>query len=607
VADHMKTTLPLRARIARLIGIGILAGATLTVVTADLYGNGAITGGTASWLLLLTSSIAILAAAIRAGRAALSQPLSLLLGLYCAVCVILAVVCQSPLFEWGDVEFVLAAPGDSARTFLEMGGPAALAAAIAVALLAGLAFGAPLATISREFARVGPSWRLLLIAVVSAASLAFVGTPHSRLSTYPKELLGTGDVLPAVDPTPHYAFTSGENVFIVQMESLNGLVLNGDYVIDGKPVTGDFLPGMRRLAAKGISIPYFWSHDVFTHRAQQSILCGAVRNLNPMYFDTVVPRTTACLPELFQKGGYKTVFLSNYWDGDFSKTNHFMRRIGFRDLHFADFMKPNDPASVWGFDEKTFFTRAFDYLESQYRGDEKLFVYLAISTHHAFFTRERLSDLQWFQADRATQIRRYLESARIQDESLLTFYSRLQQFTGGNAHAFFVTDHGFPLGLYGGSLPSHGATIDNYLTPFLYLPPARRAEEFALGRRIGDVSYAQSDLLPTIAELLSGKPHRNSFVPFMKRETAKRADYERCHVMVQPLVGRMIVVAREQNLYEYSAVAKRLREYRLTSHPMRQVLVSQRENVSWAEFDRLYGCDRYRPVPYTTARVRSQL
>ena len=588
------STLPLRARIARLLGLVVLAGATLIVVIGDLYGNRAITGATASWILFLAASIAIIAAALRTGRPVFVRSLSLILGLYCAACVALAGVCQLPLLEWADVEFVLAAPVDSVRTFVEMGGPAAVAAAIVVALLAALAFGVPLTTVSREID--GAPSRLLLFAILSVSTLAYVGTPHSRLSSYPKEYLAAEDILPVVDSRPIYAFTSGENVFIVQMESLNGLVVNGDYVIDGQSVTGDFLPGTRRLAPKGISIPYFWSHDILTHRAQPSILCSAVRNLHSSYFDDLVPRTTDCLPELFHRAGYRTVFLSNYWNGNFTRTSTFMKRIGFRDLHFADFMKPNDAASVWGYDEKVFFNRAFDYLESQYRRDEKLFVYLAISTHHAGFTRGRLGDLHWLGADRAQQIRQYLRSARIQDESLLTFYSRFRKFTGGNAHAFFVADHGYPLGLYDGVLPDRGATIDNYLTPFLYLPPARRAGEFALGRKIEDATFAQSDLLPTIAELLSGQPHPNSFVPFMKRHPPQHAEYEPCHVMVQPLEGRKIVIARQQNLYEYSAAMGTLREFRITSHPMRQVLVSQRENVSYAEFDQRYGCKRYRPA-----------
>ena len=589
------STLPLRARIARLVGAGVLVGATLAVALADLHGNGALTGATATWLVFLTASLAIVATAVHTGHPIVSRSLSLILGLYCAGCVTLAVARQLPILEWQDIEFVLSAPADSARTFAEMGGPAAIIAAIAVCLLAALAFGACFITVSRGFGRFAPA-HLLLFAAVLAASLVYFGAPHAQLSRYPKDYMAAGGILPVVDARPYHAFTSGENVFIVQMESLNGLVMNGDYVVDGQSVTGDFLPGTRRLASKGIAIPYFWSHDVLTYRAQPSILCGAVRNVHFFYFDDLVPRTTDCLPELFSRAGYKTLFLSNYWNGDFSGTNKFMKRIGFRDLHFADFMRTNDPASVWGFDEKTFFNRAFDYLEAEYKPDEKLFVYLAISTHHAGFTRERLGDLRWIKADQATRIRQYLQSARIQDESLLTFYSRFQKFTGGNAHAFFVADHGFPLSLYGGVLPSQGATIDNYVTPFLYLPPASRAGEFALGRKIDEAAYSQSDLLPTIAELLSGQPHPNSFVPFMKRRPPQHADYEPCHVMVQPFEGRKVIIVRQQNLYEYSAAMRTLREFRITARPMRQELVSQRENVSFAEFDQQYGCKRYRPA-----------
>jgi Sulfatase len=588
------STPPLRARVARLVAAGTLLGATLSVAVADLDGNGSIGGTTASWILFVTASMAVVAAAIRTGRPYLARTVALIIGLYSAACLALAVARQLWFLEWSDIEFVLAAPGDSARTFVEMGGAAAVTGAVAVCLLATFAFGASLATLSRGFARAGSTARLLLIAALLAAGVAYAGAPHSRLSNYPKEYLAAGGIMPVVAARPYQPFTTGENVFIVQMESVNGLAVSGDYVIDGKPVTGDFLPGTSRLAPRGISIPYLWSNDILTYRGQQSILCGAVGNLHAQYFDELVPRTTDCLPELFRRAGYRTIFLSNYWNGDFSWIDGFMKRIGFRELHYADFMQPNDPASVWGFDEKIFFDRAFDFLESHYRRDEKLFVYIAISTHHVGFTRERLSDLRWLQADHATQVRQYLQSARIQDESLLTFYSRFEKFTGGDAHAFFVADHGYPLGLYGDVLPAHGSTIDNYLAPLLYLPPTRRADEFALGRRFDRAMYAQSDLLPTIAELLSGKPHQNSFVPFMKRRPPEDPAYEPCHVMVQPMEGKTMVIARGQNLYEYSSVRRTLREYRITLNPIRQVLVSQRDNMTYADFDRTYGCDRYR-------------
>lgn len=597
--------IPLRARMAWTAGFALLAAASVFIVWADLDGNGAISAPTASWVAFLMFSIALIAAANRAGRTRLSRFTALLLGVYCVPCVTLAVVRVRPYIAWRDIEFVLAAPGDSARTFLEMSGPAGIIAAVVAVVLAALPFSASIAAVGRELERSAwPAPLLLGITLSLAATFTLIGAPHARLSKYPKEYIAAGGIMPVVAKQPRLRFTRGESVFIVQMESVNGLLMNGDYVVDGKTLTGNFLPGMQRLAPRGISIPYFWGHDILTHRGQQAILCGAVRNLHVPYFDEAVPRTTDCLPELFRREGYRTVFLSNYWDGSFSGIETFMKRIGFRDLHFADFMKPNDPVSVWGFDERAFFTRAFDYLESRYGRDEKLFVYLAISSHHAGFTRERGSDLKWFlTADRHKRISQYLESARIQDESLLTFYQRFQRFTGGNAHAFFVADHGFPLGLYGGTMPGHGSTIDNYLTPFLYLPPAGRASEFALGRKLDDVVYAQSDLLPTIAELLTEQPHQNSMVPFMKREPAVRADYEPCQVMVQPLDDRVIIIARGKNVYEYSGVTYKLREYRLTTKPVRQVLVSQRDNVTFAEFDRAYGCKRYRPA-VTTARMR---
>ncbi|MBN2570348.1 MAG: hypothetical protein JXB42_13050 [Deltaproteobacteria bacterium] len=57
--------------------------------------------------------------------------------------------------------------------------------------------------------------------------------------------------------------------------------------------------------------------------------------------------------------------------------------------------------------------------------------------------------------------------------------------------------------------------------------------------------------MPTIFELLSGKPYQNSFAFALKKDL-KNNSYEDCHVMVQPYNDSKIAVVKGDIKYVYS-------------------------------------------------------
>jgi hypothetical protein len=269
-----------------------------------------------------------------------------------------------------------------------------------------------------------------------------------------------------------------------------------------------------------------------------------------------------------------------------------MQRAGFEDVRFSgDLMKPGDPLTRWGYEEDVFYTRAFEYLRARYAPEQPLFVYFAVCAHHYGFTRRAGNDAEWMLRDEMNKIEMYLESQRIQDQSLLTFDRLLRQYKGGKAHAFYVPDHSIPLGLYGSNAPNMGATIDNFVTPFVYVPPDARAADLAVGRTIEEM-YAQTDLVPTIAELVSGEPYPNSLVPFLRRDPQPGADYERCHILSQPYSGKWLLIARGAAAYQFHVTSETFREFRLEGRPLRQTLVRQAV-LSYEELERRYGCARF--------------
>lgn len=589
-------------RVRLVIAGTVLIAATILVVAGNDVSDTPLAGALASWVALIVISVA--AVALGASWRRWSMAIRAAAGLYIWVCVALAT------FHIGapvglDLDFALASPADSIKTTVRMvGWPATI---LGVLLLAGTVtiLAAAVAAPARLLTETPRARRLIWPALVGGiVTLAVLGLPHDYLRT-PAHRRSGESIRPVVAEFPPLPRTGDESVYLVQLESVNGLIAEDGYTARGQRMPVDPMTGMRRVARKGIFFPYFLAGSVTTHRAQETILCGAVRNVHAPYFDQLVPWDGQCLPAMMRDAGYQTVFLSSFVDRAFGATGDFMERAGFNDVHFADFMKPGDAVTRWGYDEQIFFTRAFEYLRSRYKKDDKLFVYMAVCAHHFGFTRDpNATDMANLIGTEVRRGEQYLWSQRIQDQSLLTFDRLHEDFTGGAAHTFYVPDHSFPLGLYGGTSPSMGATVDNFVTPFVYVPPKTRAAEFAVGRTVAD-TYAQTDIMPTIAELVSGTPYPNSLVPILRRTPSLRADYEQCHVLTQPYAGRWLVVVRGDRAYQYHVATQILREYRLTARPLRQEKVRTVEGMTYEEFERRFGCRRYRPGSRVTLSERT--
>jgi hypothetical protein len=571
----------MKARIGVLLAVVLVLAATLIIAAGNDLSETPLAAALGSWCAALLMAAALIAIAPRRWwivPAAISA-------LYALACVSLA------LFQLGaplglDADFILAAPKDSAKTLVKIiGGPATVLMVLAVAALT-IAIAVSLRALTPRSKRFA-----LIAAILAIPTLAFLGLPHSYLRK-PPHLRGGESIRPVAIHYKPLPQTNGESVFVLQLESVNGLIADPGYQIHGQPVPTDPLSGMRELGRRGFFFPHFWGGTVSTHRAQETILCGAVRNVHAPYFDQLIPWDGKCLPALLRDAGYKTVFLSSFPDRTFGETGKFMQRAGFEDIRFAGaLMKPGDPLTRWGYEENAFYTRAFEYLRAHYAPGTPLFVYLAVCAHHYGFTREAQTDAAYLLGDELKKIHQYLASQRLQDQSLLTFDRLLRDYKRGTAHAFYVPDHSFPLGLYGGSAPSMGATIDNFITPFVYVPADRRAADLGVGRTI-EKMHAQTDLVPTIAELVSGTPYPNSLVPFLQRTPSQRADYEDCHFMTQPYTGRWLFIARGNAAYQYHVSTQSFREFRIGGRPLRQALVGE-ATMTYDEFERRYGCKRF--------------
>lgn len=410
---------------------------------------------------------------------------------------------------------------------------------------------------------------------------------------------------------PAFHSVEGESVFILQLESGNALALNGQATRGYGPE--QLMPVMWGAHAEGAIVPYMWGSAMQTHRGQGAILCSSI-------FDRYAGISNAdhtpkgCLPERLKKDGYHTFFASAYAQGGFAHTDQFMRGIGFEEARFADKMQPGDPQHPWGYDDCTFYTRYFDFLDQRKAElmKDHFFGYFEVSSNHDNFNRKwRYAEFEPFPgpSNRLTFAQHYLDSAAMQDHCIATFLKRIEPYRE-HAHVIIVADHSWPVGLKGSTSGEKGASSDNFLIPFLYLPPLAKAAEYQHGAVISSPILGQVDIYPTILELLSGKHYENSFAPLLKASKDGKPpelpkDYDDCQVMTQPYDGTQVAVVKGKDKYTFDLSKRELFHSEILQNniesDMARVRRPKGKNMRLGQFLNKFLCARYRywetPVP----------
>jgi len=472
-----------------------------------------------------------------------------------------------------DPAFALESVSRSLLTALRSVSPALLAAVLVSLVLVFEAIRRALVSSVRGFDRAGGDSRWPMAVTAVAAVLVLLIRPlHARLI----EPTADSDrhpvrVAPIFPETGDFRTSSTDTIVLLQLESVNALAVNG--VIEA--TERDPLEGERHLMPFGIYFPFFVAQGWGTTRGQEAILCGAEANLGPALADRPGPLPTPCLPELLRRSGYRTIFMANRLSPDFANTRSFMERAGFDELHFADFMKPDDPKTGWGFYDETFYRRAFADLRARYPKPAKLFLYFAMSAEHfPFNVRTDLPNRTIF-PNASNPLERYMNSAAYQDEGLKTFWDEYRKYTAGEAHLLVAPDHSFPVGEKGSPLAGLGGDTNNSLTTFLYVPPASRRGNFAVATKVNDL-YGQSDIEPTIFELLNGRPYPRSFAAALRGSIPPGAPW--AHFFAMPFRGGYLSAFLGDRNFIYSYQTGRVTSYRLAGD-----LRERRPGVVWPD------------------------
>ena len=417
---------------------------------------------------------------------------------------------------------------------------------------------------------------LSLLTVITSAVVVAAGLPHRQLIHE-----GTARLISPTFARGDFTTRSSDTIFIVQLESVNALAVNG--LLDH---SRDWMPNMRAVAQRGVFFPFFVAASPTTDRGEETILCGAARNTGHALAYRPKDITRPCLPELLRRAGYRSVFLCDFPSGRFTNSEDFMKHVGFDDVLFApQFLPAGYRETLWGTVPDDFYHGAFAWLRAKYPRPQKLFVYLAMSGQHYPFRDYGIDHATLPFPKPSSFQERYLDAWTVQDRGLPTLIAEYDAYTGGEAHLFIGGDHSHPVMT---PYMGWGATADNFLTTLLYVPPRARAAEFGQGRVVHEM-YGQMNLLATLFDVLDGHPYEGSFASVMRRNAAPA---ERCAMFTQPFAGGFVSVVRGTKHYLYSFRDHTLTLFDIAADPLEPKPVRVAQDIPWESFQAQFDCRR---------------
>ncbi len=381
---------------------------------------------------------------------------------------------------------------------------------------------------------------------------------------------------PVVFPDYNFSTTSNENIFLLQLESLNSAI-----------VTKEYSPNFLEIAKDGVLLKKYHNNSIRTNLAQDNILCGINGNFKTPFSHHPEDIKNTCLPQLLKDSGYKTLFFRADIL-EFTNTGNYMKAIGFEEIHHDDIMQEGDLKYPWGYDDALFYKRTFEYLNKYYKDTNNLFIYLEVSSHHIPFSeKEEYGNHVFLEPQNFTE--KYINSAYVQDMALKTFYDDFKKYTNGNTHLIIQGDHSWPIGIHGNVNNEKGYYEDNFLTSLIFI--GKKGQGY-LTNYITEERFSEVDTVPTIFSILNKEQYENSFEPALKGQ--EPTNYEKCHMLIQPHMDMSASIVKYPDKYVYLLKLKEIHYFNLANDPNEMDETVLAKDIGLKDFLMTYGCERYK-------------
>ena len=422
-------------------------------------------------------------------------------------------------------------------------------------------------------------------------SCVFVGT------TFHEGMFGIANAnvlephnLPSYMPRlPALPADSDESVFYLQLESGNAAVITQPAEIDGRSYAGTYNPAVAEISKDGIYFPQFWGNSTFTVRAWENILCSISGNIRISFAQRLDKVTGKCLPQIFKDAGYTTIFIKNH-DLSFRGAKQFAEKIGFTETHNRDIVPPGTKLYDWGYDDCAMYRGIFKYLREKYPDGRKLFVYVAMSSHHIPFTPKKEYAYTHAFSDPSHPVEEYLNSYLEQDECTKVFYEEYKAYRNDTTHLFISPDHAVAMqNARKKELFPSTVAREHFLIHWTYIPSEQRKEEFRVGENIS-TRFSTTDIAPTILSILGRQPVPLSFDQALRKDGEPIDPNSRCSILINPYNGLIITAVHGEKLVVFNALLSRATVYDLALDPLGHTPVIS-FMLTIKEFQKQYYCD----------------
>ncbi|MBN1567548.1 MAG: sulfatase-like hydrolase/transferase [Acidobacteria bacterium] len=364
----------------------------------------------------------------------------------------------------------------------------------------------------------------------------------------------------AMDPSK-----MGEVVFFIKQESLNGFLVNPNIT-----------PQLLRASLNGILFPKFYANSIQSLRGYECVLCGIAPSITLDMVDeypSSVLKELNCLPRIFKALGYHPLY---FFGGSRNvRIMRFAESIGFEEVLADDIVQPADAKFDWGYREDVYFRRIHEYLLKNYSG-QKLFVFIDTgATNHTPFhvLDDALRDKVPFPDPK--KFNEHLSNTTfVQDAYFGQFYDLFIKHYAHRGSLVVVSDHAWPIMRHKDNIYNErGAYEENFLIPFLFVPPYPQKDKFAAGATVHE-RFSQMDIYPTVLELL-GTDHTRllgeSFAPWMlSSPTRQLLPPQKTKISVQPYGGGFISAVRYPEKFLFDVLGRNVKVYNLGIDPDEQ-------------------------------------
>lgn len=364
--------------------------------------------------------------------------------------------------------------------------------------------------------------------------------------------------------------TESEDIYFFQLESLNGLLINDQNT-----------PKLINASKNGLFLKNIQAASVLTGRSQEVILCSILPVLKSPTAQSLILRDGLyCLPEIFKAHGYKTIYIQNYPNLKFDFIDNFMKFIGFEQVLSSEIMQPDDKYLPWGYAEDIFYQRVFEYLEKL--DDQKKFVYISVaaSNHHPFYSdevREHYTHLipELPYSNAVSHKERMSNTTFIQDKIWGNAYEKYLADKKYKTNTVVFGDHSFPLGIHDGNIfHSNNAWQENFITTFLLIPSDNFKKKLT-DQHKAETIFSQLDILPSILQLYGANNFKYAGESFINQNILNQTQ---CKISVQPFSDRFITIIKYPfkkiyNLNQNSVVKYNLNEDPNESSPMESNII----------------------------------